>query len=131
MPDLSQAVQYMRRITASVLDPEQGKMPTNLADMCLGFDLIDRALSAGLPFPDEWMGNRRAPKGLMYAVHATYEREVPNVGTRSGQVPTFYLHPNVQGILSEEHAAKVAQDILRAGTDPTDNVTFHVSAYEV
>lgn len=34
------------------------------------------------------------------------------------QVPTFYLDENVQGIISEDHAVKIARDILG------DNVTI-------
>lgn len=37
--------------------------------------------------------------------------------TGSQQVPTFYLHPNVQGLLTEEDAVRVAQRIL--GPDHT------------
>jgi hypothetical protein len=31
---------------------------------------------------------------------------------RMRQVPTFYLHPNVQGILDKEHAKLVALDVI-------------------
>jgi len=40
----------------------------------------------------------------MYAVQA---RVVSNDG-RTRSLPTFYLHPNVQGIVSETHAETVA-----------------------
>lgn len=34
------------------------------------------------------------------------------------QVPTFYLHPDVQGITSEKHAKSIARDVLEtAGAD--------------
>jgi len=35
----------------------------------------------------------------------------------------FYLHPNVLGIVSEEHAAKIVVDMLRPTKDP--NITVH------
>lgn len=37
-------------------------------------------------------------------------------GTIDGnQIPTFYLDPNVQGIMSAKHACEVAKDIVGEG----------------
>jgi hypothetical protein len=60
----------------------------------------------------------------LYAVQATVETKR---GEWSGmkQIPTFYLDSNVQGIISEEHACRIAADILGAGTE---FATFHISA---
>jgi len=57
----------------------------------------------------------------MYKVQAqvTWERDAdggPLQGTR--QLPTFYLNREVQGILSEWTAAKVALDIIRQSVAP-------------
>ena len=47
-----------------------------------------------------------------YAIVAT-RRETMADGTEVWrQVPTFYLDPNVQGIVSAEHACRIAHDIL-------------------
>lgn len=67
----------------------------------------------------------------MYAIHATYERQTGDGWVRSGQVPTFFLHPTVQGITSTDHAERIALDLLAAGTDAADQVTFHVAAVPV
>lgn len=54
-----------------------------------------------------------------YCIQATVTR--PEHGTR--QVPTFYLLPDVQGIVSEEHAVKIAKDMLGG-----EYVEVHASA---
>ena len=48
----------------------------------------------------------------MYQIQAQIVTETPH-GTLSRQVPTFYLAPNVQGIVSEDHAARIARDIAK------------------
>jgi hypothetical protein len=94
---------------------------------------LDGWLRGGGFLPDAWSANRPRPltTGRMYAVHATYSREIGPGEQRTGQVPTFYLHPDVQGILTEEGAARVATDLLRRGTEPSDGITYHVHAVEV
>lgn len=53
----------------------------------------------------------------------------PNGWTSSRQVPTFYLDPLVQGILTEAGAVKIAEDILStAGAVDGESVTLHVTA---
>jgi hypothetical protein len=47
----------------------------------------------------------------MYAVTATVTT-LTDGWTSTRQVPTFYLDENVQGIVSEDHAARVAADII-------------------
>ena len=94
---------------------------------------LDEWMAKGGFLPDAWETNRPAPftTGPMYAVHATYERARPDGYTETGGIPSFYLHPDVQGILTEEQAAKIAQDILRSGVHPFDETTFHVTAVRV
>lgn len=44
------------------------------------------------------------------------------------QIPTFYLNPNVQGIMDAEHAEKIAREIL----NPLDlPLTLHVFCMKV
>jgi hypothetical protein len=102
-------------------------------DAADSFDALDGWLSRGGFLPEPWAANRPVPftTGRMYAVAPTYERQIDEHTTRQGQVPTFYLHPDVQGILSEDQATRIARDILTAGTDPADGITYHVRAYEV
>lgn len=67
----------------------------------------------------------------LFAVTATYERKLPDGWTTSGQIPTFYLNPAVQGITSEDHARRIALDLLHCGTKDTDGITYHVSAVAI
>jgi hypothetical protein len=52
----------------------------------------------------------------MWAIQAQvcHERDGWKAST---QVPTFYLDENVQGIISEEHAVKVATSIINPTAD--------------
>jgi len=52
-----------------------------------------------------------------------------NPETKSTQVPTFYLHPNVQGIVDIGHAERIAKDVVNPSHDP--NVEVQVSVVEV
>jgi hypothetical protein len=65
----------------------------------------------------------------VYAIHA---QVITHAGNFSGSrgVPTFYLDSRVQGIISREHAASIAREILNPlGTiDPAD---LRVSAVPV
>ena len=66
----------------------------------------------------------------MYAIQANVVIHTPR-GDLSRQVPTFYLHENVQGITSEHVAKVVAEDILKSTmylNYPTD---LHISAVKV
>lgn len=55
----------------------------------------------------------------MYAISATQTRyredEHGRIWVSERQVPTFYLDENVQGIVDEDHAVRIAEDILRPG----------------
>lgn len=59
----------------------------------------------------------------MYSVMASQETKTPDGYTRVEHLPTFYLDENVQGIVSVEHAEKIAKDIVGEGAD--------VSVYKV
>lgn len=61
----------------------------------------------------------------MYAVRATYTKNLPNGYTANGQVPTFYLSERTQGIVSVEHARHIAADILYTVRDD-DGVVFNI-----
>lgn len=62
------------------------------------------------------MNTVTTPLGSMYAIHAVVLSFPGTEGSRS--VPLFYLDPIVQGLISEEHAVKVARSILDPfGTD--------------
>jgi hypothetical protein len=65
--------------------------------------------------------NRRALTGpRFYAVTAQVTRTRPDGWTTSRQVPTFYLNTAVQGILSDEHAHRVAAGMLAELVDDPD-----------
>ena len=54
----------------------------------------------------------------------------PRQWTSAHQVPTFYLHENVQGIINAEHAARVAREVI----DPLnlfEDDDVHITAVEV
>jgi hypothetical protein len=70
----------------------------------------------------------------LYAVHVrvlTHETDRHGVtweGSRG--TPTFYLDSRVQGIVSEEHAARIAADVVNPlGTIPAADI--HAHAYAV
>lgn len=71
----------------------------------------------GAPAEDDEPAGRRA-----YVVQAV-------VAGRS--VPTFYLLADVQGIVSAEHARRVALDILYAARRPEDGATLAAAAYTI
>lgn len=66
----------------------------------------------------------------MWVIGALVERTSPDGWTSSRQVPTFYLHPNVQGTLTEADAVRVASGMLSELVDDPDAV-FHVHAERV
>ena len=59
----------------------------------------------------------------MFIIQATITKRTPH-GTITKQVPTFYLHEDVQGIVSTEHASKIARTII----DPFGEHETHVYA---
>lgn len=46
-------------------------------------------------------------------------------GRISRQIPSFFLNSNIQGIVSEEHAVKIAKNIL----DPWNNADIELSLW--
>jgi hypothetical protein len=46
--------------------------------------------------------------------------------TITRQVPTFYLNKHTQGIVNEEHAAKIAADVINPTKLDTLKVNVHV-----
>lgn len=63
----------------------------------------------------------------LYAIQATITRELKGGWQSTRSLPTFYLHPRVQGITGPDHAAKIARDIV----DPLDQHDVSVTAVEV
>ena len=49
---------------------------------------------------------------MLYQIQATVVEKRADGYSVTHQIPTFYLDSNIQGIVSEEHAAKIATDIL-------------------
>lgn len=68
----------------------------------------------------------------MYAIQATYSHRTPDGWNGVRQIPTFYLDENVQGIVDEAHAEKIARDILSAAVRelPVDDA-LHVTAVKL
>jgi hypothetical protein len=70
---------------------------------------------------------------MMYAIHVMITTHgSDSAGDYSGSkgCPTFYLDSDVQGILSESHAANVASDVVNPlGLIPADDI--HVYAVVV
>lgn len=51
---------------------------------------------------------------ILYAITATVTRRIGDA-TLTRNLPTFFLDPNVQGILNLAHAESVGRDILTSG----------------
>jgi len=63
----------------------------------------------------------------MYAITATQVHRDPDTGSLTmRQVPAFYLCESTQGIQSEEHAERIAHDIL-----DRPHHTTHVTAVKL
>ena len=65
----------------------------------------------------------------MWAVNATIRRRVDGWDV-SRQVPIFYLHPTVQGIVSADQAERIARDVLST-FDPTAMADVYVVEVEL
>ncbi len=65
----------------------------------------------------------------MFAIIAHVSRVTDDGWTSTRSLPTFYLHPSVQGLRDADHAAGIAHRIL----DPFDDlgVDLSVTAVEV
>jgi hypothetical protein len=70
----------------------------------------------------------------MYAITAQIEtRDIKSGNTAwhgSRQVPTFYLDEHVQGIVGEDHAARIALDVLNP-LGALDSNRIHVTAVKI
>jgi hypothetical protein len=53
-----------------------------------------------------------------YQVDATITRRDAEGWTSTRQIPTFYLNSDVQGMLSVEHARRVADDVIATIAGP-------------
>lgn len=62
----------------------------------------------------------------MWSIQATVTTEVDGWKV-TRQVPTFYLNPRVQGIVSQDHAVSIARDILTVTERPSDGTTLSLS----
>lgn len=62
----------------------------------------------------------------MWLIHGTVTTKSNDDYSTSRGFPTFYLHPEVQGIVSAEHAVKIATGILNPTNTP--NVIPNISA---
>jgi hypothetical protein len=66
------------------------------------------------------------------ATHHTTDKDCVSA-TVTYQIPTFYLNADVQGIVDEQHAAKIARDIICPMADALqyESVTITVTAVKV
>ena len=71
---------------------------------------------------NEMLGCERMSR-RMWTVRATVARETDDGWRTTDQVPTFFLHMDVQGILDTEHAERVAHRVV----DPFGLYEVHVS----
>lgn len=67
-----------------------------------------------------------------YAVTVTVGHRTADGCEGRRSLPTFFLDGDIQGIVSEAHAARIARDVVSGdGLFDSDRVTFHVHAYAV
>lgn len=64
---------------------------------------------------------------MVYCIQATVTRTDRKGRISTVQVPTFYLHEKVQGIVSEQHAHRIAQDILLRACSNDSLPELHIS----
>lgn len=101
----------------------------------LGVCLSRRGI-AGTPLPDplwcmmgaDGVSVPTTELPAFWAVVATVSETTADGYTRTGQVPTFYLSTERQGIRSAEHAARIGADVLRGG--PGRSVSLSVADAE-
>jgi hypothetical protein len=70
----------------------------------------------------------------MYACHAAVADTDSEGWTFSRNLPTFYLHPTVQGILTEEAAVNVATGLINdilGGLNPERTVVVYATEVDV
>jgi hypothetical protein len=59
----------------------------------------------------------------MYIVQATITQYYPDGWHSCIQVPTFLLDKSILGIVDEDHAGRIAKDIVNPTGDPTISVS--------
>lgn len=62
----------------------------------------------------------------MYVIQATVTK-LEGEYHCNRQIPTFFLNENIQGIISEEGAEKIARDIINPTSDPSIEVYIGVA----
>lgn len=71
----------------------------------------------------------------LYAINATIVHHTNDAHCASTdvtkQIPTFYLNADVQGIVDEAHAEKIAREIILPVELEYESVTVHVTAVKV
>lgn len=68
---------------------------------------------------------------MPYAISVVVSRQLPDGWTRTRQLPTFFLDERVQGIVSKEHAEKIARNLIRDAMPDDDPAELVVSAVKV
>ena len=64
----------------------------------------------------------------LYQIVANYRRPIAGGWTQTGQVPTFYLRDDMQGIANVEHAERIARRMLEElGPDAEYSIGVAVS----
>lgn len=63
----------------------------------------------------------------MYCCQPQVTDTIDPYSSKTSQVPTFYLHPNVQGIVSVQHASNIVRDICNPTGDEDIAVTPNVT----
>jgi hypothetical protein len=66
---------------------------------------------------------------MKFGIQATITKKQDNGYSTTKQIPFFYLYGNIQGIVSEEHAKKIAESILNPFED--ENLVVSVFANKV
>jgi hypothetical protein len=64
----------------------------------------------------------------MYAITVTVQRTTADGWESARALPLFYLDSRTQGIVSTEHAERIARRML---TDVNPDATFHVYAFQL
>lgn len=67
----------------------------------------------------------------MYCCQCQVIEREKNGTTCSRQVPTFYLHPHVHGIMNVEHAESIAKEACNITHDPNIEVQVSVAEMEI
>lgn len=73
------------------------------------------------------------PYRVVVTATIEYDEEVDGfVGSTTRQLPTFFLDPDVQGIMNAKHAERIVRDLIDPFPDTLlvparkNNITYHV-----